>query len=290
MAKGKRTKAGVPPSSTPAQAHAASAATITPSWPKFKPPLPVADLVPETIVPDKVVVFRSFFPRSLCRDYISFLSALPLTTTPGKPKRGEALRVNDRYQVDDSAFALRLFTETGLKDALCDPAVAHLWCVSLSAYKQAIGVRRANERGVCPNRGGEVVGLNPNIRVYRYKKGQFFDAHCMLLALSTLPKQYPHRSPLLPIPFPITCSHLMRPSGSKAAVWLFPPSPLLLLSCSSTWSLCRVDAGLRLASCSLLVGARDPGHSSMAPDPAQRQVSAFPSPNSRDLRYQPHAQ
>ena len=27
-------------------------------------------------------------------------------------------------------------------------------------------------------RGGEVVGLNPNIRVYRYGKGQFFDCHC----------------------------------------------------------------------------------------------------------------
>lgn len=27
-------------------------------------------------------------------------------------------------------------------------------------------------------RGGEVVGLNPNIRIYRYSKGQYFDAHC----------------------------------------------------------------------------------------------------------------
>lgn len=29
-------------------------------------------------------------------------------------------------------------------------------------------------------RGGEVVGLNPNIRIYRYTKGQFFDVHCKL--------------------------------------------------------------------------------------------------------------
>lgn len=27
-------------------------------------------------------------------------------------------------------------------------------------------------------RGGEVVGLNPSIRIYRYTKGQFFDQHC----------------------------------------------------------------------------------------------------------------
>jgi len=26
--------------------------------------------------------------------------------------------------------------------------------------------------------GGEVLGLNPNIRIYRYSKGQFFDQHC----------------------------------------------------------------------------------------------------------------
>ena len=25
------------------------------------------------------------------------------------------------------------------------------------------------------DRGGEVVGLNPSIRIYRYSKGQFFD-------------------------------------------------------------------------------------------------------------------
>lgn len=28
------------------------------------------------------------------------------------------------------------------------------------------------------DRGGEVVGLNPSIRIYRYTKGQFFDQHC----------------------------------------------------------------------------------------------------------------
>ena len=29
--------------------------------------------------------------------------------------------------------------------------------------------------------GGEVIGLNSNIRVYRYGKGQFFDQHCEFL-------------------------------------------------------------------------------------------------------------
>ncbi|KAK4214095.1 hypothetical protein QBC37DRAFT_421958 [Rhypophila decipiens] len=151
MAKGKAktTPAPQPPART---AAASTSTTTTPSWPPFKPPLPVADLELETVVKDKVVVLRSFFPRSLCRDYVSFLKTLPLTTTPGKPKRGMALRVNDRFQVEDPTFAHRLWTETGLKDALTQTDMSSLW-------------------------GGELIGLNPNIRVYRYLKGHFFDAH-----------------------------------------------------------------------------------------------------------------
>ncbi|KAK0656453.1 hypothetical protein B0T16DRAFT_319091 [Cercophora newfieldiana] len=152
MAKGKRSKAAPATSSTPTQAAAGSASQVTPPWPQFKPALPIADLTPETVVPDKVVVYRSFFPRSLCRDYVSFLSELPLTTTPGKPQRGMALRVNDRFQIEDPRFANRLWTETGLREAVSNPDLAQLW-------------------------GGNVVGLNPNIRVYRYVKSHFFDAH-----------------------------------------------------------------------------------------------------------------
>ncbi|KAK3906605.1 putative prolyl 4-hydroxylase 4 [Staphylotrichum tortipilum] len=150
MAKDKRSKA--PPPAAPASAATGTAAAASPSWPPFKPSLPVVDLTPESLVQDKVVVLRSFFPRSLCRDYVSFLRELPLITTPGKPKRGEALRVNDRFQISDTRFANRLWTETGLKEAVLSKDVAQLW-------------------------GGEVVGLNPNIRIYRYSAGQFFDAH-----------------------------------------------------------------------------------------------------------------
>lgn len=174
MAKGKRLK-GTP--------LAQGATTITPApaapgWPQFKPQLPVTDLVPETVVPDKVVVYRSFFPRSLCRDYVEFVRHLPLTVTPAVPKRGHALRVNDRFQVDDATFADRLWTETGLKEAVLQPELAHLWCVFLFylfIYSRSLYLltKKFNHRG------GEVIGLNPNIRIYRYQKGHFFDAHCM---------------------------------------------------------------------------------------------------------------
>jgi hypothetical protein len=128
MAKDKRSKAGPPPATTPATP------ATTPSWPPFKPGLPVVDLSIDSLVEDKVVVLRSFFPRSLCRDYVSFLRELPLITTPGKPKRGDAVRVNDRYQIDDAKFAHRLWTETGLKEMLLGKDVAHLWCVAVLSH------------------------------------------------------------------------------------------------------------------------------------------------------------
>ena len=96
---------------------------------------------------------------------MSFLSTLPLVTTPGKPKKGEAVRVNDRFQIDDAAFADRLWSETGLKDLVLnnDPGD--------SSVGNDAEERRRNFWG------GEILGLNPNIRIYRYNKGQFFDQH-----------------------------------------------------------------------------------------------------------------
>ena len=109
-------------------------ASAVPAWPAFKPPLPVKELAVETLVPEKIVVLKTFWPQSLCRDYVSFLSSLPLATTPGKPKRGEALRVNDRFQVHDDLFARRLWNETGLRDAVQDADVAQWWYESSPPY------------------------------------------------------------------------------------------------------------------------------------------------------------
>ncbi|KAL1866436.1 hypothetical protein VTK73DRAFT_4715 [Phialemonium thermophilum] len=144
------TTAATPPGGA---ASSSSRAAVVPAWPSFRPSLPVRDLAFETLIPSKVVVVRGFWPRSLCRDYVAFLRTLPLQTTPSRPRRGEAVRVNDRFQIDDEAFAARLWRETGLRDLiLSDAESKNLW-------------------------GGEVLGLNPNIRVYRYSKGQYFDCH-----------------------------------------------------------------------------------------------------------------
>lgn len=102
-------------------AQIAAVLSTPPSWPPFKPPLPVVDLGPQLHVSTpKIALVPSFFPRSLCRDYVSFLRTLPMQTTPSRPKRGEAVRVNDRFQIEDPLFSRRLWEQTGLKEALLD--------------------------------------------------------------------------------------------------------------------------------------------------------------------------
>ncbi|KAF1917565.1 hypothetical protein BDU57DRAFT_513886 [Ampelomyces quisqualis] len=126
-------------------------ATPKPDWPAFSPLIPPSDLALEQVLPEHIITIPNLWTSTLCKNYVAFLSSLPLTTTPGKPNKGEAVRVNDRYQIDDPAFAQRLWSQTALQ-SLVEAQDDRLW-------------------------GGKVVGLNPNIRIYRYSKGQFFDQH-----------------------------------------------------------------------------------------------------------------
>lgn len=124
-------------------------------WPALQPLVPTTDLALETLLEDQIILIRNLFTSTLCKKYVSLLSPLPLTTTPVKPKEGEAIRVNDRIQYDDPAFAEQLWSSTGLQslvngsggnvdpDGLTYEGAKKLW-------------------------GGEVCGLNPRIRIYRY--------------------------------------------------------------------------------------------------------------------------
>ncbi|KAK3686400.1 hypothetical protein LTR37_019873 [Vermiconidia calcicola] len=134
----------------------------TPDWPPLTPVLPAEDLTLESLLDDQVLTIPRLWTASLCKAYVSFCSALPLATTPGKPKRGDAVRVNDRFQVNDPSFAERLWSSTGLKQIVENPAV---------------GGRVLTAEETQELWGGEVSGLNGNIRIYRYSKGQFFDQH-----------------------------------------------------------------------------------------------------------------
>ena len=123
-----------------------------PNWPPLSPLVPSDNLYIDTFLADQILIIRNFFTSKLCRDWVSYLTTLSMTTTPGKPKRGEAARVNDRFQIDDPIFAKQLWDQTSLK---------HL----VEQYEDQTAWR------------GEVLGLNPNIRIYRYRPGQFFDQH-----------------------------------------------------------------------------------------------------------------
>lgn len=85
----------------------------------------------------------------------------------------------------DAAFANRLWTETGLRELVCgtkderhdEDAMSQehrtdLWLEDFVVVDNLGGL------SIC--RGGEPVGLNPSIRIYRYNKGQYFDRHCSL--------------------------------------------------------------------------------------------------------------
>jgi hypothetical protein len=136
-----------------------------PDWPAFTPLIPEADLALNEVLAKQIVTIPNFWTATLCKTYVAFLSSLPLTTTPGKPKKGDAVRVNDRFQIDDAAFAEKLWNDTALKNL-----------VTGAAEEGALGLTEAQRKELW---GGNVVGLNPNIRIYRYSKGQFFDQHCM---------------------------------------------------------------------------------------------------------------
>lgn len=164
-------------------------AVAGPNWPPLRPLLPAADLSLTPLLTDQIYLIHNFFPGSLCKSYASFLASLPLTTTPGKPKKDEAVRVNDRFQVEDARFAEMVWSGTALKEL-----VTTRFDEDSDGYNDYDN--DYNEESEIPSSGteeqdlaekckqvwgGEPLGLNSNIRIYRYSAGQFFAQHCMHL-------------------------------------------------------------------------------------------------------------
>ncbi len=129
-----------------------------PDWPTLLPLIPTIDLALETLLEGQIILIRNLFTSTLCKKYVSFLSSLPLVTTPATPKEGEAIRVNDRLQIHDPAFAEQLWGSTGLRSLLSGSAG--------SIDSDGLTCEAAKKLW-----GGELYGLNPRIRIYRY--GQY---------------------------------------------------------------------------------------------------------------------
>lgn len=148
-----------------------------PNWPPLRPLIPSSNLSLESLLHDQIYLIRNFLPSSLCKTYAFFLASLPLTTTPSKPKKGEAVRVNDRFQIQDADFAERLWSGTALRELVSG---------AVDEDQDGDGQPRSN-REIW---GGEPLGLNANIRVYRYSRGQFFAQHCMSPPPSLCPSSF----------------------------------------------------------------------------------------------------
>lgn len=107
--------------------------------------VPASNLHLESLLEGQIVAIRNLFTAALCRQYVAFLSTLPLVTTPAKPKSGDAVPVNDRIQVDDPAFAHQLWTQTGLQFLVQD-----------NTEEPQLSYERRKELW-----GGEILDLNP---------------------------------------------------------------------------------------------------------------------------------
>ena len=134
-----------------------------PDWPALSPLVPTLSLAIDPLVESQILLIHNLFTSSLCARYISFLSSLPLTTTPLTKSKDLAVRVNDRFQVEDAAFAEMLWSQTALKQLVSDYEDQTVWGDGRTVTGEA--------------KAPELLGLNPNIRIYRYRPGQFFQQH-----------------------------------------------------------------------------------------------------------------
>ncbi|KAL0478284.1 hypothetical protein AKO1_008527 [Acrasis kona] len=112
------------------------------AWPTIghKDELGIVELLPNK----QIIVCTKFFTLEECKKMIELSEGMNYEQTErGPPKRGYAFRDNDRILVNNQKFADHVW-EAGLKDAIND---------------------------------ADAVGLNPNIRFYKYSEGQQFGAH-----------------------------------------------------------------------------------------------------------------
>lgn len=132
----------------------AEAAGKVDQWPPLEPSdasgeNPHFDILLDT----QIISIKHLFSMKTCLSFLHYFKSLSLTPSP-PPKKGEAARTNDRYSIYDPTFAARLYSETCLQKAIYD-----------------LSVTAARGSNLNP------VGLNPNIRVYRYLPGTFFQKH-----------------------------------------------------------------------------------------------------------------
>lgn len=141
-------------SSTPAPASAGSTALARIPWPPLTlaphAPLPHLD---NSLLPG-IITIDPLLSRRTVKAFLALLDGpqSPVQLEPSPPaKRGEAVRTNERFSVQDPAFARMLWDGTALKTLLEE------------------GRLRSEVEGRMAK------GLNGNIRLYRYNQGSKFN-------------------------------------------------------------------------------------------------------------------
>lgn len=158
--------------------------TSKPNWPPIRPLPHPSSLTLTPLLHDQIYLIPHFLTAPLCKTYVSFLASLPLATTPAaRPKKDEAVRVNDRFQIQDERFAEMLWEGTGLGGLVRRGGVEGCDGYNGYGYEGEDGEGGKEDEEERKKRmkelwGGEPLGLNANIRIYRYSKGQFFAQHC----------------------------------------------------------------------------------------------------------------
>jgi len=120
------------------------------------PPLssgpPTCPLPSISLLESQIILLPEFLSSETCHSYVRYFSTLSLVK-PGPPGRNEATRTNSRLAVEDAEFAQKLFTQTGLEEAV-------------KGWEVKVGKRVLKVRG-----------LHSKIRIYKYDEGTFFGRH-----------------------------------------------------------------------------------------------------------------
>ena len=94
--------------------------------------------------------------------------------------------MNDRFQVEDARFAEMVWSGTALKELVTTRFDEDEEYDDYDENGNQLSDASSDKAQKCRETwGGDPLGLNPNIRIYRYSAGQFFAQHCM--NLSSLP-------------------------------------------------------------------------------------------------------
>lgn len=116
---------------------------------------------PETIIPGQIVTISKFFLPEICQQLISlFEQGITLETTPMRKSKEYAVRVNDRWSTTDFFLAQALWKY--LSQILLAENEYGYVDPEIEALHEQFNL---------------AIGLNPQLRVYRYRKGHHFGQH-----------------------------------------------------------------------------------------------------------------